>query len=329
MTETTGTAPGPPAATRGKGPLGTLRMMLELVKFEHSIFALPYAYVGAVYGAAAVREGWPAGSATTAVFVNSAWVSDSGWPAGPVLIAITIVMVCARAIAFIVNRAADKEIDARNPRTAGRAVPQGIVKAWELWLFALGLLILYGAALLPLHPIVIPLAPVPLVAFLIYPYTKRFTPLCHHWLGLCLGLAPVGGWVAVSGNLFDWRPWAIGAAVMVWTAGFDIIYATQDVESDRLEGIHSMPADFGVGPALVQTRALHVLAIALLVAVGWGLSAGWPYFGAIAIAAALLAYENSLVSKDDLSRVNAAFFTVNGIIAIVVLAGALLDRVLA
>ncbi len=282
-------------------------MLLELVKFEHSIFALPYAYIGALYGASETGGVWPA------------WTD---------LIWITVVMVGARAFAFVLNRAIDKEIDARNPRTAGRAVPAGLVKAWELWLFALGMLVAYLVGVWQLAPITHVLWPIPLMAFLVYPYTKRFTPLCHYWLGLCLGLAPVGGWVAVGGPIGDPAPWIFGLAVTLWTAGFDIIYATQDVECDVRDGVHSMPADLGVARALVQTRIAHVVTAVLLAFGGYLAVAGWPWYAGVAIAAALLAYENAIVSAEDTSRVNAAFFTTNGIIAIVVLAGAVLDRLL-
>lgn len=281
-----------------------LRILLELVRFEHSIFALPYAYIGALYGAGVA------------------------WPTWWALLWITVVMAGARAFAFVVNRAVDKEIDARNPRTAGRAVPVGLIKAWELWLFAAVMLGAYLVGVWQLAPIARLLWPIPLVAFLIYPYTKRFTPLCHYWLGLCLGLAPVGGWVAVGGPIEHPTPWVIGAAVMVWTAGFDIIYATQDVECDVRDGIHSMPADYSVARALVQTRVAHVLTVALLGVGGYLAQAGWPWFAGTGVAAALLWYENSIVSAEDLSRVDAAFFSVNGVIAVVVGAGAFFDRLI-
>jgi 4-hydroxybenzoate polyprenyltransferase len=283
-----------------------IRLFLELVKFEHSIFALPYAYIGALYGASAIAGG--------------------SWPTLSAALWITVVMVGARAFAFVLNRAIDKEIDARNPRTAGRAVPAGLINAGELWLFAAIMLALYLVGVWELDPITRPLSPIPLLAFVVYPYTKRFTPLCHYWLGLCLGLAPVGGWVAVGGPLTAPAPWLLGAAVMLWTAGFDIIYATQDVECDLRDGVHSMPADLGIPRALVQTRVAHIATVALLVLGGYLAQAGWPWYAGITIAAVLLWYENSIVRADDLTRVNAAFFTTNGIIAVVVFAGALVDR---
>jgi 4-hydroxybenzoate polyprenyltransferase len=295
------------AATRQKGALGTVRMLLELVKFEHSIFALPYAYVGAIYGAAIAADRWPT------------------WQA---LLWITVAMVGARSFAFVVNRAVDKEIDARNPRTAGRAVPAGIVKAWELWLFSAVVLAAYLFAAWQLAPICRVLSPIPLAAFLVYPYLKRFTPLCHYWLGVCLGLAAPAGWVAVGAPLSDPAPWVFGVAVAIWTAGFDMIYSTQDVECDRRDGLHSMPADFGVAAALTQTRVLHAATAILFVVGGYLVGAGWAWYVGVAGATALLVWENAIISPDDLSRLDAAFFTTNGVIAVILLAGAILDRVM-
>ncbi|MHB9002977.1 MAG: UbiA-like polyprenyltransferase [Coriobacteriia bacterium] len=286
-----------------------ITILLELVKFEHSVFALPYAYIGALYGAAWVSKGL------------------AGWPSVADIIWITLVMVGARAFAFVLNRAIDREIDARNPRTAGRAVPAGLIKAGELWLFAAVMLVVYIVGIWQLAEITRLLWPIPLLVFFVYPYTKRFTPLCHYWLGLALGLAPVGGWVAVGGPILHPAPWLLGLAVLLWTAGFDIIYATQDLECDLRDGVHSMPADLGVGPSLIQTRVVHAVTVLLLVLGGYLAGAGWPWFAGTAIAAALLWYENSIVAPGRLERVNAAFFTVNGIIALVVGAGALADRI--
>jgi 4-hydroxybenzoate polyprenyltransferase len=308
-----------------------IRVFLELVKFEHSVFALPYAYIGALYGAKVVEAsgapGWTGFQAANSALYNP-WVLGGGWPTPVTLFWITVVMVGARAFAFVVNRAVDAEIDARNPRTAGRAVPAGLVNAWELWIFSAVMLAAYLFGIWQLAPIVRWLAPIPLVAFAVYPYTKRFTPLCHYWLGLCLGLAPVGGWVAVGASIVHPAPWLFGLAVLLWTAGFDIIYATQDVECDLRDGVHSMPADLGVGPALAQTRVTHVLTVVLLVLGGYFTGTGALWYVSVAIAGALLLYENMIVSANDLSRVNAAFFTVNGVIAVVVGAGAVADRLM-
>ena len=329
-----------------------LRILLELVKFEHSIFALPYAYIGALYGAgiATLVDGgqWPAFFETAVLrvfgvhaasafevqatrwvtFVELPWAAEGHSIAAPTWSAmawITVAMVGARAFAFIVNRAADREIDARNPRTADRAIPAGRIAAGELWLFALFVLAAFLVAVWQLAPITRVLWPLVLGAFVVYPYTKRFTVLCHYWLGLCLGLAPVGAWVAIGGPVGHPAPWVLGAAVALWTAGFDMIYATQDVECDRRDGVHSMPADRGIARALVQTRVVHALTVALLIGGGVLAGAGWPWYAGICVATALLWYENSIISAEDLSRVDAAFFTTNGIIAIVVFGGALLD----
>jgi 4-hydroxybenzoate polyprenyltransferase len=289
--------------------IAKIRVLLELVKFEHSIFALPYAYIGALYASAYLGE-----------------LSDGGWPSWASVVWITVAMVGARSFAFVVNRAVDREIDARNPRTAGRALPAGLLPAWELWLFALAVLAAFLMAVWQLAPITRTLWPIVLAIFVIYPYTKRFTPLCHYWLGVCLGLAPVGAWVALGAPIAHPAPWVLGAAVALWTAGFDIIYATQDLECDRRDGIHSMPADLGIARALAQTRVVHALTVALLVVGGLLAGAGWPWYLGVGVAAGLLWYENSIVSADDLTRVNAAFFTVNGVIAILVLLGAFADR---
>ncbi len=316
-------------ASLGLGKLSEkLKILLELVKFEHSIFALPYAYIGALYGAASL-EPLVAESYPVQYFPANQFVTLEGWPTWASILWITVAMVGARAFAFVVNRAVDKEIDARNPRTADRAVPAGLIKAWELWLFAAVMLVAFLFAVWQLHPIARMLWPIVLAAFIIYPYTKRFTWACHYWLGLCLGLAPIGAWTAVTGDPLAAPAYVIGLAVMFWTAGFDIIYATQDIECDRRDGVHSAPADLGIARGLQMTRILHALAIMLLLAFGWMVDAGWSWYAGSIIAAILLAYENAIVSADDLSRVNAAFFTVNGFIAIVVFIGAVTDRLLA
>jgi 4-hydroxybenzoate polyprenyltransferase len=186
---------------------------------------------------------------------------------------------------------------------------------------ALGLLLL---AVSQLAPVTRWLWPIPVAMFAIYPYLKRVTPLCHLWLGASIGLAPVGAWIAVTDDV-SWQPFLIGAVVACWVAGFDVIYATMDLEHDRRVGLHSVPADFGLPRALLVTRVLHGLAVVAMIAIGLELSLGVAYWAAVAICAVLLAYENSLVKPDDLSRVNAAFFNVNAILAAIYLAGVGLD----
>jgi 4-hydroxybenzoate polyprenyltransferase len=310
---------------------GRIKVLLELVKFEHSVFALPYAFIGAIYGAKAARIAID--SVALVGEVHHPWwvvysLDGPGWPSWTALVWVTVAMVAARAVAFVINRAVDKEIDARNPRTAGRAVPAGTIKAWELWLFAAFMLAAYLHAVFQLAPFTHLLWPIPLAMFLAYPYLKRFTPLAHFWLGACLGLGAVGGWAAVGGSLTDPAPWLLGAAVAVWTAGFDIIYATQDAECDVRDHLHSVPADFGIARALLVTRATHAVAIALFAAAGALAGAHWPYFAGVAVAGILLTYENAIISPDDMSRVDAAFFTVNGMVAVAVLIGAVADRLL-
>jgi len=333
---------------------GKVKTFAELVKFEHSIFALPYAYIGAVYGAGMATFGsaWAdrlheqllglAGIKVASSYISVAnpWIRFAAFPwlnpgevrAVPTLLTmlwITVAMVGARSFAFVVNRAVDAEIDARNPRTAGRPIPAGTIKRWELWGFAGVVLGAYVFACFQLAPITHWLWPIPLAFFVVYPYLKRFTWFCHFWLGICLGLGVTGGWAAVGASLAHPAPWVLGAAVAIWTAGFDIIYATQDYECDVRDGIHSIPADFGVASGLLVTRWCHAVTVLLFALGGVLLGAGWPYYLGVAIAAALLVYENAIISADDMSRVNAAFFNVNGMVAVVVLVGAVADRLVA
>ncbi len=279
-------------------PVNQLRTFLDMIKFEHTIFALPFAYIGMVLAAGE----WP-----------SWW--DFFW--------ITVAMASARTLAMAVNRAADAAIDARNPRTANRPIPAGKMSVGTVWAVAALSLVIFGVAAWNLHPFVRLLAPLALFALIFYSYTKRFTWLSHWWLGVTDGAAAAGGWAAVRGDL-GLPAWLLWGAVTAWIAGFDLIYACQDVEFDRAEGLHSFPRRFGVAAALNMARLMHVLTALLLAAAGYVTGLGWPYWIAWAIAAALLAYENSLVRPDDLSKVDLAFFTVNGYIAIIVFVGVLL-----
>lgn len=309
---------------------GKVRTFAELVKFEHSIFALPYAFIGAVYGAMVVARlgapGYEAFQASNSGMWNPWVVTGGGWPTLMAIVWVTVAMVGARSFAFVVNRAVDAEIDARNPRTAGRPIPAGTIKRWELWIFSAVVLAAYLLACFQLAPICRVLSPIPLVAFVVYPYLKRFTWLCHFWLGICLGLGVTGGWAAVGAPLSNPTPWVLGAAVAVWTAGFDIIYATQDYECDVRDGIHSVPADFGIAAGLSITRLCHAATVVLFAAGGYLVGAGWPYYVGVGVSAVLLAYENAIISPQDMSRVDAAFFNVNGFVAVVVLFGSMADR---
>jgi 4-hydroxybenzoate polyprenyltransferase len=278
------------------------RHLANLVRIEHTVFALPYAYVGAI-------------------------LSVDGWPGFAVLAWITVAMVGARSFAMAVNRLVDAAIDARNPRTAGREIPAGRLKRSQVILFAAVSLAVFVAGVSQLAPITRWLAPLVVIPMVIYPYLKRFTPLCHVWLGVVDGLAPVGGWVAVTGH-FDTAAWLLGAAVACWIAGFDIIYATMDIDVDRAQGLHSMPADYGIARALHVSRALHALSVVALAGVGLSLGLGPVYAIGVIAVAALLAYEQHLVSPGDLSRVDMAFLSVNGVIALLYLGTVSLDVVL-
>ncbi|MGH3002250.1 MAG: UbiA-like polyprenyltransferase [Gaiellaceae bacterium] len=271
----------------------------RLVKFEHTIFALPFAYVGA-------------------------FLAVHGVPSGHDLLWITIAMVGARSLAMALNRLIDAGIDAANPRTASRELPSGAVTRSGVLAFCLASTAVYLVAVWQLDPLVRPLSPIPVAAFVVYPYLKRVTWLCHLWLGAVDGLAPVGAWVAITGHL-PWQAWALGAAVAAWVAGFDLFYALFDVEIDRAQGLHSWATRFGERGAFAGARALHVATVALLAAVGLGLSVGAFYWLGVAIVAVLLGYEHSLVRPGSLERLDAAFFTMNGVISVAFCAFVLAD----
>jgi 4-hydroxybenzoate polyprenyltransferase len=270
------------------------RRFASLVKIEHTVFALPFAYIGAL-------------------------LSVQDVPAGHDLLWITLAMVGGRSLAMGLNRLIDAEIDARNPRTASRELPSGRLSALQVVVFCGLALALYLVSCFQLDPIVRWLWPIPLVGFVVYPYLKRFTWLSHLWLGAVDGLAPVGGWVAVTGEL-PWEAWALGAAVAFWIAGFDLFYSLFDRDVDVEEGLHSVAVRFGVEGTFWGARLLHVATVLLLGAVGLGLALGWLYWLGVAAVAVLLVYEHLLVSPRDLRRLDAAFFTVNGVISVVFLA---------
>ncbi len=273
----------------------TVRSWARMVKLSHSVFALPFALAGAAL--AARRYGIT--------------LSQVAW--------IVVAMVCARNAAMGFNRLADHAIDARNPRTAQRELPVGRLGRGAVWGFTVALSALFVVAAFMLQPICGWLSPLALLIVFGYSYTKRFTWLSHAVLGLSLAMAPVGGWLAVAGEL-SWTPWVLGLAVVLWVSGFDVIYACQDVAFDRAVGLHSIPARFGVREALVLSRTLHVCAVAALMAVGVLAGLHPVYWAGIAVIATLLVWEHSLVRPDDLSRLGTAFFSMNGIIAGVYLA---------
>jgi 4-hydroxybenzoate polyprenyltransferase len=266
----------------------------RLVKIEHTVFALPFAYVGALLAARNI-------------------------PSGHDLLWITVAMVGARSLAMGLNRLIDSEIDARNPRTATRELPSGALSRAQVVTFCAVALVVYVFASFQLAHIVRWLWPIPLVGFVVYPYLKRWTWTCHLWLGAVDGLAPMGGWVAVTGRL-PWESWALGGAVALWVGGFDLFYSLFDREIDLEEGLHSISTRFGVVGAFRGARLFHLGTVALLIACGAGLHLGvWYWLGVVAVAA-LLVYEHALVRPSDLRRLDAAFFTVNGVIAVVLLA---------
>jgi 4-hydroxybenzoate polyprenyltransferase len=275
------------------------RLYYRLVKFEHTIFALPFAYVGA-------------------------FLAVGGVPSGHALLWITVAMVGARSLAMALNRLIDARIDAANPRTAGRELPSGALSSAGVVVFCLVSLVVYLFAVWQLDPFVRPLSPVPVIAFVVYPYLKRFTWLCHLWLGAVDGLAPVGAWAAVKGEL-PWQAWALGAAVAAWVAGFDLFYALFDVDVDREQGLHSWATRFGERGAFIGARALHLLTVVLLAAVGIGLDVGTLYWLGVLMVAGLLLYEHTLVRPGDLRRLDAAFFTMNGVISVAFFAFVLAD----
>ena len=273
----------------------------RLVKIEHTVFALPFAYVGALLAVGAV-------------------------PGAPDLLWVTVAMVGARTLAMGLNRLIDAGIDARNPRTAARELPAGRLRPWQVVALCIASLAVFLLAVWQLDPLVRWLWPIPLAGFVVYPYLKRFTWLSHLWLGAVDGLAPIGAWVAVTGGL-PLEAWLLGAAVAAWIAGFDLFYSLFDVEFDRREGLHSWATRFGVGGTFRGARVLHGLTVALLAAAGAGLDVGVFYWAGVAAVAVLLAYEHSLVRPHDLRRLDAAFFTVNGVISLVFCAFVVLDAV--
>ena len=235
-------------------------------------------------------------------------------------------MVGARSLAMALNRLIDARIDARNPRTATRELPSGQLSVVQVALFCAASLALFLVAVSQLAPKTHWLWPIPVAGFVIYPYLKRFTWLCHFWLGAVDGLAPIGAWVAITNHL-PWEAWLLGAAVAFWVAGFDLFYALFDAEVDRAQGLHSIVTRFGVRGAFVGARLSHAATVACLVAAGLGLPVGALYWIGVAVVAALLGYEHSLVRRDDLSRLNAAFFTMNGVISVAFAAFVIADAV--
>jgi 4-hydroxybenzoate polyprenyltransferase len=278
------------------------RLFASLVKIEHTVFALPFAYIGA-------------------------FLAVGDMPSAHDLFWITVAMIGARSLAMALNRLIDAGIDARNPRTAGRELPRGALRPWQVIAFALGSLAVFLVAAFQLAPVVRWLWPIPVAAFVVYPYLKRLHWISHFWLGAVDGLAPVGAWAAITNEL-PWQAWALGAAVAFWVAGFDLFYALFDLEVDRAQGLHSFPARFGMRAAFTAARICHAATVVALVVAGVGLSVGALYWLGVVAVAALLLYEHLLVSPHDRSRLDMAFFTMNGVISVTFFAFVLADVLL-
>jgi 4-hydroxybenzoate polyprenyltransferase len=283
-------------------PVGKFRELLELIKFEHTVFAMPFAMIGA-------------------------WMAAGGWPPMDRLFWIVMAIAGGRTYAMALNRILDRAIDARNPRTASRALPAGRLKMAEAWALAIGGLALFVGATFPLPPLCLQLWPLAFLVLTAYSLMKRVTWACHLVLGMALGAAAAGGWVAVSGTL-PVPAMVLGATVLSWVAGFDIIYACQDVDFDRAEGLHSIPARLGLRGGLRVSSILHVLTVAGLVAVGGQVGMGGVFWAGVATVAGFLVYEHRLVSAEDLSRVDAAFFTLNGCVSLAMFTATVLDYAL-
>ncbi len=276
----------------GFAPLSKLRLLLDSIRFEHTVFALPFAYLGMVLAA-------------------------DGLPTLPQFVWITVAMASARTLAMSANRIIDRHIDASNPRTASRPLPTGRLRLWEMRAMALVSLAVFLGAAAMLNTLALMLAPVAAIVVVGYSYTKRFTWTSHFILGWADGIAPAGGWIAVTGSL-SWEVVLLAFAVATWIGGFDMLYACQDYDFDRETGLHSIPQKYGIAAALWWAKAMHVLTAASLLAIGPWLGLGFPFYIGWALAAGLLVYEHRLVSPTDLSRLNLAFFSVNGYIAVIV-----------
>jgi 4-hydroxybenzoate polyprenyltransferase len=287
---------------RFEGVWRRVRILMEAIKFEHTIFALPFALMGLVY-------------------------ASDGLPPARVLGWVLVAMVGARTAAMAFNRIADRAVDALNPRTRKRALPAGLLTVRQMaTLMAIAILAFVYAAY-QLNWLCFWLSPVALVIILGYSYSKRFTPLSHYWLGLSLGIAPSATWIAVRGTL-DLPPILLTLGVTFWVAGFDILYSLQDYEFDQQYGLRSLPETLGKARAIAVSRLSHLLCVLFFAAAGWNLGAGWLYYLGVAFAALMLAYEQSLVKPDDLSKLDIAFFTMNGYVSIGLFLFSLFDRLL-
>jgi 4-hydroxybenzoate polyprenyltransferase len=274
-----------------------IRTVLEMIKFEHSVFALPFALVGALLAARVTTHGWP----TLRQFL---WI--------------VVAMVAARSAAMAINRIVDLRYDKENPRTKMRALATGALSVSFAWFFTIIAIVLLFVAAWQLNPLALKLAPIALAILFFYSFTKRFTNWSHLFLGFALGISPAAAWIAITGGL-DWRMLILCAAVTLWVGGFDVLYACQDIQFDAEAGLYSVPKRFGIATALLIARTMHVGVVILLSWLATSFGLPWPAWAGIAVVAGLLAYEHSLVHANDLSKLNAAFFTVNGYISILFL----------
>ncbi|BFR47715.1 putative 4-hydroxybenzoate polyprenyltransferase [Nitratidesulfovibrio sp. HK-II] len=279
-------------------PFSRIAAICRMIKIEHSVFALPFAYAGA-------------------------FLAAGGWPGLVPLLLLTVAMVAVRSFAMAFNRLVDLKYDRLNPRTAGRPLVTGEISVAWTWAFTVFMAVLFVAACAGLNRLCLYLAPVALLVAASYSLLKRFTWLCHFFLGGVLGLAPVAGWISVDPQ-FTVPAVLLFWGVLFWVAGFDILYSCQDIEFDRSMGLHAVPAHFGLPAALVLSGFCHANAAIFLLLAGWSASLGWPWYAVWAVIAGVLTWEHRIISPDDLSRVNMAFFTLNGVIAFMVLGGALL-----
>ncbi len=274
-----------------------------MIKFEHTIFALPFAFLGAILGSFIMRGDFPQ---------LSEWI----W--------ITLAMVGARSAAMSLNRVIDAQIDKHNPRTAERAIPAGLVSKIEVWLFiVISFVVLFFSAF-QLNMLAVYLLPIAVFFLVIYSYTKRFTWTCHLILGITIGIAPLGGWVGATGTL-PFEAYFLFVAVALWIAGFDVIYATQDADYDKEHGLHSIPSRFGIKQALLLARAFHTVSFLSFLSLFFVTPLGWLYLAGVIISGAILVYEHSLVSENDLSKVHVAFFPMNSILSVVLFVFAIGD----
>ena len=274
-----------------------IRTVLEMIKFEHSVFALPFALTGALLAARATQHGWPN-------------LRQILW--------IVVAMVAARSAAMTINRIADLRYDKENPRTKMRALATGALSISFAWIFTLIAVVVFFLAAWQLNTLALKLAPLAIAILFFYSFTKRFTSWSHLFLGFALGISPAAAWIAITGSL-DWRMLILCAAVTLWVGGFDVLYACQDIEFDQQSGLYSIPKRFGIANALWIARVMHVGVVLLLAWLAASFGLPWPAWAGIVVVAALLAYEHSLVKANDLSKLNAAFFTVNGYISMLFL----------